>query len=329
MSLGSSMAVTLPVAWLKTHGLKKGDLLLTKIQLDKTLLLSPVGGVKYEPTELNIYIKAEDKRERIIRGITAGFLNGSKIIKLTSSRVFTVEQQVTIRNIASRYYMMIVESDANSMTLSTLLDDYKTSVILSVERMHIITVSMFNDSLKSMRAPDLDLLRAVISLEDDIDQLKFLILRLIRLAAIDPQMMSQQALDPIDCLDYQTLTHRIERIADHLTNIAQSLIAVNEQGGVIPEEILDHLLEGAESTYRRYEAAVQGFISRDITNVDEIIDGERAMIELFQKITPLPKPSKKEEVPQSDIISIRESIRKISHYTADIAELTIDRTYRN
>jgi biotin synthase-related radical SAM superfamily protein len=60
-----------------------------------------------------------------------------------------------------------------------------------------------------------------------------------------------------------------------------------------------------------------------------IIEDENYISDIFDKITPLSVYLGDED---KDIITylvqIRENIKKISHYAADIAELTINQTYK-
>lgn len=135
-------------------------------------------------------------------------------------------------------------------------------------------------------------------------------------------------IDQLDCLDFQTLVHRIERIADHNTNIAKSVIALIESKMEIPEEMMSILIKAAEIAFTSYDNSVQSFLSKDVSNTNDIIDKEKEIEELFKKITPLPLFSD-ETYLLSHIIFIRESTKKICHYAADIAELAIDRTYKS
>ena len=57
-----------------------------------------------------------------------------------------------------------------------------------IERMHLITLSMYMNVLKAMKNWSLELARSVVSLEEDVDQFMFYLLRLIRSAAIDPAL---------------------------------------------------------------------------------------------------------------------------------------------
>jgi phosphate uptake regulator len=226
--------------------------------------------------------------------------------------------------------MMIIESESNNIVLETLIDESKAPVISGIERMHIITYSMCRDILNSIKNTDEDLARSVVSLEDDVDQLMFFLLRLIRSAAMSPSLANQLGLDPLDCLDFQTLVHRIERIGDHATNIAINFIDLIEIKKEIPENVTSILLKAAEGAITHYDMSVQSFLSKDITTTNEIIDKEKEIDELLKKITSLTHRGESCDLSNiHNIISIMESVKKISHHASDIAELTIDRTYKS
>jgi phosphate uptake regulator len=202
-------------------------------------------------------------------------------------------------------------------------------VISGIERMHLITHSMCRDILISMKNWDVELARSVVSLEDDVDQLMYFLLRLIRGAAISPSLSNQLGLDMIDCLDFQTLVHRIERIADHATNIANCAIALIESTDGLPEDVMRTLMKSAETAFNSYEGAVNGYLTKNVETTNAIIDTQKDIIELYREITPLPHLGEPYDTSiLSNIITIRESIMKISHHVADIAELTIDRAYK-
>jgi len=330
MSLGSSLAVTLPKEWVKENNLSKGETVTMTVQRDKNLLLSPGEDFNLKPKRaLNLLIGFNEDDESIVRQIIAGFLNGYSLIKLTSNRYFTSQQQSAIRDVTSKLYMMIIEAEAGSITLQTLLDESKASVTSSIERMHIITYSMCRDVLSSFHNMDRELLQVIYSLEEEVDKLMFLLLRMIRLAAINPFLAKQLSLDPLDCLDYQTLVHRIERISDHMAQISQSMISIIDLDISVPTEVYSTIQEAAEIAFTTYDMAVRAYMMKDVSRVNEIIDNQRKIADLYEKITPLPYFGKYNNLTAlSQIIAIREGIKKISHYAADIAELTINRAYK-
>jgi len=224
---------------------------------------------------------------------------------------------------------MIIESEASTIVLQTLIDEAKASVTTSIERMHLITYSMCRDVLSIIKNWDKELALSVASIEDDVDQLMFFLLRMIRGAAISPSLGKRLGLDPLDCLDYQTLVHSIEKIADHNASIAQCLVLLIESGIDLPENVLKILTTAAEVAFNSYNQAVDGFMSKDVYPTNDIIDKQIEVESLLVNLTPLPLFGESAEASiLANIITIRESIKKISHYTADIAELTIDRAYK-
>ncbi len=330
MALGkSSMVVSIPKPWLKMNALGRGDMVSMDIQSDGCLIIHPTTTPKETKREIHLCVEADESDESIVRRIIGSYLDGYNTIKLSSAKIFTADQQRAIRKIVGTLYMMIMESEASSIVLQTLIDESKASVVSGIERIHIITYSMCRDILKATENWDTDLARSVVSLEDDVDQLTYFLLRLIRGAAINPTLGKQLGLDPLDCLDYQTLVHRIERIADHTTNIANSVIALIENKMEIPENVLSTLIEAAKIAFTSYDEAVNGFLTKNIDQTNEIIDRQKNIRELFKEITPLPRFEKPSDTASlSQVITMRESIKNISHHAADIAEITIDRAYK-
>jgi len=327
ISLGSSFAVTLPKTWVKYNNLTNGSLLTYDIQKDQTLIYRPDKDNLVE-NELTLLI-TEKNMDDVKRGIIAGFLNGNKIIRLNSQTYLTSEQQKIIREIAGRFYMMIVKADSRGITLQTILDEENTSIITIIERIHILTMAMCNDILTCITEPNVEQIRGIINLEEDIDQMKFLLSRLIRMSVINPFLAAQQSLDSLDCIDYQILVHRIERIGDHLTNISKNLLEMYEREKKVPDSILSVFLDTANKAFNNYDDAVKSFLDKDLTDTDGIIRSEQEIVSLFHAITPLPDHISHEDVSNVvNLIQIRESIRKISHYSADIAEVTIDQVFK-
>ena len=329
MALGkSSRVISLPKDWLNRNNLDRGNMVSLYVHNNGSLIVHPALDIKEDIKIIHLDIKADENADSIIRRIIGSYLDGYDVIKLQSDGIFTVDQQRAIRKIVATLYMMIVESEASSIVLETLIDEVRVSVLSGIERMHMITQSMCQDVLSSMRNWDERLVRSVVSLEDDVDQLMFLLLRLIRCSATSPSLAKQQGLDILDCLDHQTLVHRIERVADHSASIANSIIALIESKMTIPEKVMAVVIQAGENAFASYDKAVRSYLSRDTGPTDEIIDNQKEIEDLYKEITPLPIFGESNETSSlSNIINIRECIMRISHQAADIAELTIDRGY--
>jgi phosphate uptake regulator len=330
MALGqSSRAITLPKEWMRHNELDQGDTVVVRIQQDGSLVVLPAAKADDKVKQIHLEINADEDNESIVRKLIGTYLDGYTLITLKSENIFTASQQKAIRDIIRRLYMMVIESESNRIDLETLVDETKVSVPSCVERMHMMTYSMFRDTIQAIRDRDDSLVLSVVSLEEDVDQMMYLVMRTLRSAVVNPILSNQLDLNPLDCLDYQTLVHRIERVADHVTNIASSMLALYRAEKIIPDEMKEVLSEAGGIAFESYDRAVHCFLRMDVEPTNVIIDAQDEIRDLYSEITPLPIHEDANDVSTlTHIVTIRENIMRISNLTADIAELTIDRAYQ-
>lgn len=328
MALGkSSLVVSLPKDWIRSNNLKRGDFLTLEVQRDLSLLLHSSLKSRDHTRKITVDLDAEEHVDSIFRTVIGCYLNGYTDIELKSNKIFTVSQQTAIRNVVKSLYMRVISSNASSVVLQTLMNESMADIISGIERMHLITLSMCLDVVKSMKEWDYELARSVISLEEDVDQFMFYLLRLIRSAATDPALASQLGIDMLDCLDYQTLVDLIERVADNVYKTADSIIQLEEYKDDIPETLWETLLHTTESSFKAYENAIEVFRSRAVEQCDLIIDQQYELSKLARSITPFPNIQVSEPF-FYPLFVIRDSALRIGDYAADIAETTIDKAFK-
>ncbi|MFQ6065057.1 MAG: DUF47 family protein [Candidatus Bathyarchaeia archaeon] len=330
MSLGrSSLVISLPKHWAKLNELKQGDVVSLAVQRDRSLVVFPGTGTKKWAREVTLHVDPDERAVTVIRNIIACYLNGYSAIRLVSKKIFSVTQQKAIRHIVRILYMRIMESNAKNIYMVTFVDESKASVISGIQRMHTIANSMCRDALNSLRDQDVALAKTVYSLDDDVDHFSFFILRLLRRATLDPALANKLSLEPIDCLDLQTLVHRIEQVADSATNIAKHIVMLEGERLKIADPLVELMLTAGNNSINCYEKAVEAFLSKDSASSDEIIEQEKFIEKLDREIASWSfLHEKKNPIIICATCSIRESIKRIAEYAADIAEITIDRSFK-
>lgn len=328
MFLGrSSLVVSLPKHWTELNELKRGDVVSIAINRDRSLVVFPGAKKGKEADKTTLYVESDEEAISVVRKIIACYLNGYSSIKLISKKFFTVAQQKAIRNIVQILYMRIMEADTKEVHITTLIDESKASIETGINRMYKISSSMCRDALTALRNEDAGLARAVYSLDDEVDQFSFFLLRLLRRAAVDLSLANQLSLEPLDCLDYQTLIHRIEQVADQAANIAKHLIMLEGRRKKVSESILEKMYVAGSDALASYDKAVNALLSNDVTCSDEIIESQVRIEKLYQEIASLAFLKEKSTEVICACCSIRDSIQRMAEYVADIAEITIDRFY--
>ncbi len=330
MSLGrSSLVVSLPKHWVNLNELKRGDVVSLAVQRDRSLVVFPSVQKEKEPKEITLYVDPGKRGELIIRRIIGCYLNGYSRIRVLSEKIFSVAQRKAIRNIVRTLYMRIMESDAKSMYIQTLIDESKASPKVAIHRMHLIAHSMCRDALNSLKNRDVMLAKSVFSLDDDVDHFSFFLLRLLRNAARDPILANQLDIEPLDCMDHQTLVYRVEHAADHSANITQHIIMLDGSKQKIPDHLLNLMFTTGTEAANLYDKAVKAFFSKDVSNSVEILEKQKEIENLDREIATKAFMSKQTNaLIICAICSIRYNIKRIAECAADIAEIAINRAYK-
>lgn len=330
VSLGrSSLVVSLPKHWVKLNGLKQGDVVSLGVQRDRSLVVFPHPDKAREPMGITLRIDPSEKESLIARKIIGCYLNGYSSVKIESSTIFSVVQRKAIRNIVNMLYMRIMESDARSMFIQTLIDESKASLELAINRMHSISQSMCRDALNALQSQDAMLAKTVSSLDDDVDHFCFFIMRLLRHAAQDSVLADQLGLEPLGCMEHQRLVQRIEYAADHAANIANHVVMLNGSKQKIPADLLDLMFTAGTEATDLYEKAVAAFFEKDVVSSNDIVEKLEDVEKVDREIASRAFMSKQKNPEMiCSICSLRDGILRIAEYAADIAEVAIDRAFR-
>ena len=329
MSLGrSSMVISLPKNWMTLNELNKGDVVSYAIQRDRSLVVYPGAEKKSPPKETTIKIGHNDDETLITQKIVGSFLNGYSGITLIAEKILSVPQRKAIRYIAGRLYMRIMESDSRGVYLQTLTDESKASLDQAVQRMHLISYSMCEDVFNALKTNDISLAKSVLSLDDDVDQFHFLILRILRGAAQSPVLANELRLDPVDCMDYQYLSVLIEHAADYVADIAKHIIMIDGMGERIPDNLLELMVDEGTEVVDLYIKAVNAFFQHDLEFSVEIMKQTKRIEKLDQEIANTTFISNRKPELVCAVCSIREDIKRISFYAANIAEVTVNHAFK-
>lgn len=330
MALGrSSMVISLPKNWMQLNELKKGDVVSFAIQRDRSLVVYPGTEKKVQPKEITLRIGQDEDENLITQKIIGPFLNGYSGITLISEKIFSIPQRKAIRNIAGRLYMRIMESNSQGVYIQTLADESKASLEQAIQRMHLIAHSMCEDACTALKNRDLALAKSVFSLDDDVDHFSFFILRLLRKAAQDAALANELRIDPLDCMDHQTLVYRIEHAADYTADIARHIIMLDGSQQKIPDDVLELMVTAGTEAVDLYVKAVTAFFSKDVPFSVEIMRKQKRIEKLDQEIASKAFTGKQKNAELvCAICSIRDNIKRIADCAANIAEIAVNRAFK-
>ena len=330
MSLGkSSSVVSLPKDWMQLNELRKGDVVSFAIQRDRSLVIYPSAMKKAAPKEITLNVSQNEEEILITQKIIGAFLNGYSGINLVAEKIFAVPQTKAIRNMAGRLYMRVMESDSKHVYMQSLTDESKASLEQAIQRMHLISRSMCEDAINSLKNNDIALAKSVFSLDDDVDHFAFFILRILRNAAQDPVLANELHVDPLDCMDYQTLVYRMEYASDYAADITRHIIMIDGSHQKIPNEVLELMITAGTEVTDLYAKAVTAFFSKDVPFAVEIMKRRQRIEKIDVEIASKAFTGKQKSAELvCAICSIRDNIKRIAHSALNIAEISVNRAFK-
>jgi len=327
---GSTFIVSLPKNWVQQMGLERGSLVSITQFDDLSLRIQPKGVDKGDRSrKASILISDVDSPESVVRRVVSAYLLGYTIIQImTSDNRIMSRQRLAVKDITRKKLVgtEILSDLPQELILQVLLSYSDLSVKDALRRMCIIAASMHREALLTLGGDDQHLAREIIAMDDEVDRFSLYIIRLLKVAVTDSQVLRGSGLSsPRECLGYRLITKSVERMADHAVNIARYSLALTMTN--VNVEVLKELQSVSGKALKVFEDAVEALFDVNYGAADAVLDlaAETRGLEgaVIQKVI--------KYAPQEDVPALRlivESILRTSEYGSDIAEIVLNMTIK-
>ncbi|HUT05977.1 MAG TPA: phosphate uptake regulator PhoU [Nitrosopumilaceae archaeon] len=322
----SSYIISLPKSWIIELGLKQGDQLRMVRKGTSTLEIYPP---KFETRlpkkeDATIEIGMEENASTIVRKLISLYFLGYKTINVKPKFGRLNPNQRTAVKEAVRKMLMgseIISDSTGGITIQVLVNLLELSVDGAFKRMIHLTKSMSNDAILAVKENNLELAQEVINTDDEVDRFGFYIIRQLKIAIQNEHMLKEMGFrNARDCLGYRLVVKNIERTADHAAFIAKDLLEFKK---TVKKEILDKIQEMNTFCLSVLDDSCLALFKEDYVQAEQIIEKTFEITKYEKKIRDAVKSLKDDE----EIYRIRritESIRRISEYASDIAEIVLN-----
>jgi phosphate uptake regulator len=322
VSGGSTYVVSLPKKWVKKVDLKAGDSLIVTEQGSSLLVESGVAEKRSKTKEIKIsQITSGEALERII---IAFYLVGYDTIRIKLDRKDHLLYRKSIRKILD--YLIgveIVEDTNEAMNLEIMVDYKRMMTTQLLQRMYSINRSMLLDLGKALKNTDIGLARDILIREREIDRLYFLVVRQLKGAVEYQQVAEKLGIEnQRDCLGYRIAVKVLERIADHIENIAKSYIQLVD---IHRDARFDDFIKLNNSTVEIFGKSVNSLSERDHILAEKIFQELKDIKKFHSDISNELLQPKNIHI-QSAILqkTMLDSLGRIADYSADLAEIAIN-----
>lgn len=263
--IGSSVLMSLPAEWVKTLGLKKGDILSIENNDDNSITIFPTRDRNNQDKEIAIHL-FDLSHDRLINQIYGAYLLGYDIIKIIGKTQIDFENREIIKKAMRNLIgLEIVDEDGLNVTIQFLLDAHSMNISKILKQMNSIVNGMHRDIVNAMKSRETNIDLLVRGRDDEVNRQYFLIVRLIRTAMMDRRLASSLDLTNIDILDYRIAANHLENAGDLISKLSSQL------SGSFDEIKHEKIIEANLLILEMQEKSISGFITKDTEKSSHVV----------------------------------------------------------
>jgi phosphate uptake regulator len=314
---GGSFFISLPRNWAQRCGLSKGSIVAVIEREDGSVTVDPQDRLKKR-----VKVATISPSPYLGREITGKYLLGFDTIKVEGKNRLPPEVSKIARGTARRLIgLEIVEEDAYGIVLQCVLEPTSFPPEKVLRREYLFASDMHKDAITALIEGNGHLAGAIVERDDEVDRLYFLLVRLIRMAVLNPRLREKMSLPLIDCLDYRLVASYIESIADYSCKISEGVIEFSETS--MPRDVLKLLHKLGDQSYAMHQNAMQAVFARALNLVGKVIKADKEATESFKDLDRLlaGKPSRV----ISYASSVAAALGRICSYSIDLADIAMPR----
>jgi len=227
---GSTHVISIPIEWIKKMKLNRGDEVNLVLKDDNTILIGNIEkkGVTESKIELN---REELIVDNIYRMVLAYYLAGNDVIRIVFEKEITNDNKKILKDKIREQLMglEIVEESSKEMVLRCFITHEDFPLDKAINGLKDMTESMFSDMIHSLNERKTRFAEDIIQRDNEINRFHILIVRQLKEALDLPEIGEKVGISKIkNILEYRVIIKSIERICDHIKNIAKNLILLND-----------------------------------------------------------------------------------------------------
>lgn len=298
---GASFVMTLPKRWVQRFGVDVSRSVRVSMASDGALIVRPVSG---ESDMIRSAIIDADMDGSLFRRLIGAYISGIQEIRVKASTVDKDMKSTVSRFVSVAMGMEVVEEDSSGIVIKDLINPAELPMHRSMRMMSSLVVSMITDVIRALKFNDVALADGVKARDNDVDKYHYHLLRQFNMLCEHPAYLEDLDVDYKTGARYILLSRTLERIGDHSVKMASMC------GQTMDSDLMEPVLNTCAEAINRCIRHFGSMGSDEIVGVLNEIDN---VIEILSKA-----------MEDAGYCPIMESARRISHYTRDLLEISLD-----
>ncbi|AHC51816.1 phosphate uptake regulator PhoU [Sulfolobus acidocaldarius SUSAZ] len=316
---GSTYIISLPKGWVKQHSLKPGDEVEITEDRQMRLILIPRAGNDTDKKERSITMNCEGADiSFLVREIIAYYMAGYSLVDVYCNKFNTMEKEKIKELVRNRLLgAEVIDESSNNISIQFLVNEKDLSITKSLGRAFNISYNMFRDALNGLQKGDKELSKEIRNRDDDVDRFFFYTIRQLSLSVEYPDILDEEKFNLTQLTDISSIAKSIERVSDHAIRIAEQTQSIERLNN---ETVYNHGM----SVIELYKTSFSAFSNRDRKRAHDVINKGFETLDTNSKLSENVIMNFHSLKDDSSTLIVLDSIRRVTRYSMDIAEATID-----
>ncbi len=316
----STLAMTLPAAWAREHGVEKGDEVTLRTGDSGTLMVMTE---TVNQGESEAVVRADELDATAVeRAIVGQYVLGRRIIRVVRSDGVLESETINAVYRAENQLMGlgVVEETPESIAIRCSVDAEDFTLDNLLQRLESTGRTMRGEGIKALVHGNPDLAERALNRERQANKIFVLVLRLIFTAYQNPNLAQPIGLTSgFPLIGYRAIAKNLELIADDAEDIAEIALEASNHTLEVDSATMSRIKSFTDDVDDLSERAIEATIDRDFAMTNEARQHYQTIQDCEQEIlSDLP------EMSNDDILQIREvlvSLQETAQYAMRNAEI--------
>ncbi len=282
----NSLSISIPKQYVEEMHLKQGDSLLFREDSDGTLRLIPTTKAR-EATRATLKAEQTGSEETLSKLIVGAYALGYDTIEVLGKEPLdraTVDG--VTRTVKRLRGMEVVESDPRRIVAQSFIDPTKFPVDSLVKRLQILVSRSLERITDSLDLRQTGGLNEVARVQEEVDELYWLILRQLLVALDRRELASEIGIEsPLHASGDRVSAKTLDEIGGIIQDMAEELVRLRGQGTRTDPKVTASVRRVAEKAGEAFNTTVESLLTPDIALIGKSLALVEETMKLEKEVT--------------------------------------------
>jgi phosphate uptake regulator len=320
----STLLVSIPSDYAKHLGLHEGDNVTVREEEDGTLRMIPTVR-KSKTTKASIRSDLVENDELLSKLIISCYMLGYDSIELASKNRMRPSRLThaskTMRDLRG---LEIVESSDSRLLAQSFMDPTKFPVDSLIKRLQLLVSRSLRSSIESLRGGSPGILNEIRRIQEEIDELYWLIVRQLLVALSNREISGKIGLEsPLHTSGDRVSAKTIDEIGRIILELTEEITGFKEAGMQVEGSVLDSIEGLANRARDSFDVTMESLLTPDHRTIEKAMETIEDTLQVEKKVM-----LELSEFGNLKVRRIVSSYGQLARYCSIIIEIALNRLLR-